>query len=222
MSRGSLRICVGPMFSGKTTWLNGELTELADFGLNCLKIVHEADKQRDPLVPPVEIEGIASGSTGSTGASELKTSGFSHSSSYKMLSSKIDVRFTDKLTNLQDLSEYSIIGIDEGQFFPDLVEFVQFCLAKDKHILVAGLDGDFQQRKFGLILDLIPMCDEVQKKLSRCKLCLSENINHHNPMILKAPFSAKINGNGTAAGVIDIGGEDKYMPVCRYHHNTER
>jgi thymidine kinase len=201
MSHGSLRICLGPMFSGKTTWLNGELTELADFGLACLKVIHKADQMRD---------------------AELTSSGHSHSSSFKMLSPKIDVIFTDNLLSIiDDIDKYNIVGIDEGQFFDELVKFVKVCLTKNIHVLVAGLDGDFKQEKFGHILDIIPMCDEVQKKSSRCRLCLEENLTMKgafNPMNLKAPFTVKFANTSGSSSVIDIGGEDKYMPVCRYHH----
>ena len=41
--RGTLNIRVGPMFSGKTTWLNGELTQLADKNFSVLKIIHSSD-----------------------------------------------------------------------------------------------------------------------------------------------------------------------------------
>ena len=44
-----------------------------------------------------------------------------------------------------ELSEKVII-INEGQFFPDLEEFVKIMLAQKKHIYVCGLDGDYQMK----------------------------------------------------------------------------
>src|SRR5579871_3003904 len=67
--RGTLYIRVGPMFSGKTTWLNGELTQLADKGFSVLKISHSDDIRTNV------INGDDCGST--------------HNSSYKFLSEKI-------------------------------------------------------------------------------------------------------------------------------------
>ena len=62
------------------------------------------------------------------------------------------------------------IMINEAQFFPDLVEFVKEFMAKyvNKNIYVYGLDGDFKQEKIGNILDIIPLCDSVQKLKARC------------------------------------------------------
>jgi len=58
------------------------------------------------------------------------------------------------------------IFINEAQFFPDLYEFVVKYL--HKNIYLYGLDGDFQQKKMGQILDLIPYCDNVVKLKSKC------------------------------------------------------
>jgi len=43
-----------------------------------------------------------------------------------------------------------VVAIDEAQFFPDLLPFC--ALAADrhaKHLLLAGLDGDFRRQRFG-------------------------------------------------------------------------
>lgn len=58
------------------------------------------------------------------------------------------------------------ILINEAQFYPDLVEFIKEY--KNKNIYVYGLDGDFKQEKIGYILDIIPMCDSVQKLKATC------------------------------------------------------
>ena len=69
------------------------------------------------------------------------------------------------------LSNHPIILINEGQFFNDLCGFVERELAKHKKIYVCGLDGDFKQEKFGDILDLIPKCEKITKLTSICILC---------------------------------------------------
>jgi thymidine kinase len=38
-------------------------------------------------------------------------------------------------------------------------------------VFVAGLDGDFERKKFGAVLDLIPLCDKVTKLASLCSFC---------------------------------------------------
>jgi len=62
------------------------------------------------------------------------------------------------------------IMINEAQFYPDLVEFVKQFMSKhmNKNIYVYGLDGDFKQEKIGFILDIIPLCDSVQKLKANC------------------------------------------------------
>ena len=66
----------------------------------------------------------------------------------------------DKLLNARH------IMINEAQFYPDLVEFVKKFIYKN--IYVYGLDGDFKQEKIGHILDIIPLCDTVQKLKADC------------------------------------------------------
>jgi len=72
----------------------------------------------------------------------------------------------DRLMNIIDdpiFYKLEVIGIDEAQFFPDLVEFVLFAEKYNKTIIIAGLDGDSNRKPFGQILECIPLCDSVVK-----------------------------------------------------------
>ena len=95
-----------------------------------------------------------------------------------------------------------VILINEGQFFPDLEEFVKILLKNNKKIYVCGLDGDFERKKFGQMLDLIPLCDKVTKLTSLCSIC-----KNGTPGI----FSKRITMEKTQTVV----GSDNYIPVCR-------
>ena len=68
---------------------------------------------------------------------------------------------------------YDCVFIDEGQFFgSQLVDFARACVdvhACDLHVY--GLDGDYERSKFGNILDLVPMCDSIEKITSVCGVC---------------------------------------------------
>jgi len=95
-----------------------------------------------------------------------------------------------------------VILINEGQFFPDLYDVVVDMLRCNKKIYICGLDGDFERKKFGQILDLIPLCDKVTKLTSLCSQC-----KNGTPGI----FSMRLT-NETVQTVV---GSDNYIPVCR-------
>ena len=61
------------------------------------------------------------------------------------------------------IRDRSVIGIDESQFFDDLVEFVLAIERLNKIVIIAGLDGDSERKPFGQILQCIPLCDSVVK-----------------------------------------------------------
>jgi len=197
--RGTLYIRIGPMFSGKTTWLNGELTQLADTGFKVMKIIHSDDIRED--------------------VAKCDNSGSTHNSSYKSLSMKIKCVRASNLSNI-DVSEYHVIGVDESQFFPDLYKVVENWVENmGKHVRIVGLDGDSFKNKFGQTLDLIPICDEVIKLHARCDICLKDlkRVNFRgNILSIAGPFTKRL-GKSTEQKV--VGGADKYIPVCRYHHS---
>lgn len=105
--------------------------------------------------------------------------------------------------NLLEQTEAFIIN--EGQFFSDLYEVVKLLVNEhNKKVYVCGLDGDYQMRKFGQILDLVPICDEVVKLHAICTIC-------------KAPasFTKRITQE-TEQKVI---GNNNHIPVCRMCHS---
>jgi thymidine kinase len=95
-----------------------------------------------------------------------------------------------------------VILINEGQFFPDLYEVVVDMLKYNKKIYICGLDGDFERKKFGNILDLIPLCDKVRKLTSLCSTCKDGTL---------AIFSMRLTKEKEQTVV----GCDNYIPVCR-------
>ena len=54
-----------------------------------------------------------------------------------------------------EYSSFSVIAIDEAQFLPDLLPFCMHAAdVEHKHVLVAGLDGDFKRQRFGKVRTL--------------------------------------------------------------------
>lgn len=105
------------------------------------------------------------------------------------------------LARSHDLSQFSVIGIDEGQFFPDTVEFAESMASTGKTVIVAALDGSYRRVGFGDILNLIPLAESVIKLTAVCMICFNE-----------ASFTKRI---GQEKELEVIGGAEKYMAVCR-------
>jgi thymidine kinase len=106
-------------------------------------------------------------------------------------------------------NSYNVIAIDEGQFFPDLYEYVtQWADDLKVHIIVAGLDGDAERKPFGDMLRLIPHAEEIQRLNAYCGECGDGTVAHFTKFI--GEESAVVDG-------VNIGGADKYRPVCRDH-----
>ena len=96
---------------------------------------------------------------------------------------------------------YDVIGVDEGQFFSEIVEFCEALANKDKIVLVSALDGTFERKPFGNILNLIPLAEKVTKLCAVCVYCTSE-----------AAFTKRIV---ESKEIELIGGAEMYKPVCR-------
>jgi thymidine kinase len=117
---------------------------------------------------------------------------------------KIPCIKTNKISLVwNDLEENTeVILINEGQFFEDLYETVEIMLKNGKKVYICGLDGDFERKRFGQLLDLIPLCDKVTKLTSLCSIC-----KNGTPGI----FSKRITSEKEQTVV----GSDNYIPVCR-------
>ena len=190
---GSLTLVLGPMFSSKSTELIAQLTKYADLGFKCLYI-NSAYDTRD------EIHFISS-----------------HNSSFNGLSQKIDILKVKKLSEIKeyDISQYLFIGIDEAQFYSDLLEYViKWINHLNKNIIVVGLSGDIHKNKFGQIIDLIPYADSIIHKTAICINCLEENKN----ILVNAPFTVlKTDAEFNEHTSVNVGDSQKYKAVCRKH-----
>ena len=115
-------------------------------------------------------------------------------------------KLSDLSTNIKYL-EANVIIIEEGQFFEDLIPFVVEAVELyEKHVIVAGLDGDANRKPFGTLLDLIPYCDSIIKLKAFCKICNNGT---------EALFTSR---REASALIVDVGGADKYEALCRSHY----
>ena len=103
-----------------------------------------------------------------------------------------------------------VILIEEAQFHKNLLDFVVMAVdVHEKHVIVAGLDGDANRNPFGEVLNLVPLADHIVKLKAICKKCSDENI------VNDAIFTSKIVNNSS---LVDVGGVDKYESLCRRHY----
>jgi len=108
----------------------------------------------------------------------------------------------ERLSDLGDAYKaFDVIGIDEGQFFPDLNEFCERAANEGKVVIVAALDGTFERKPFGNVCDLVPLAEHVEKLTAVCRVTGGD-----------ASFSRRL---GSETAVELIGGADMYMPVSR-------
>jgi thymidine kinase len=91
-----------------------------------------------------------------------------------------------------------ILYINEAQFFPDLLDFVK--KNESLTLYLFGLDGDFQRNPIGQILQIIPLCDTVEKLKGKCQQC-------SNPSV----FSKRITKDQQQI-LLDA---NAYIPLCR-------
>ena len=107
----------------------------------------------------------------------------------------------------KEMNNADVILINEGQFFPDLYEYViQMVEQKGKIVHIAALDGDFKRNVFGEILQLIPRCDNYLKLHALCAKCRDGT---------NASFSHRISNEDEQISI----GSDNYIPLYQnYFH----
>ncbi|RZC76530.1 hypothetical protein C5167_000653 [Papaver somniferum] len=132
------------MFAGKTTALLGRMLSERETGRN-VEVVKSSKDTRYGLDSIVTHDG-----------KKLSCWAMPDLSSFR---AKLGDEGYDKL---------DVIGIAEAQFFDDLYDFCSKVADHDgKTIIVAGLDGDYLGRRFGSVLDVVPVADTVTKLTPR-------------------------------------------------------
>ncbi len=189
---------IGPMFAGKTCYIVMELTRMADLGYRVLYINHRGDDRTTTGGDP----GVYT----------------THSSTLSRISTLVNCITAHNLKDV-DVSQYDVIGVDEANFYSDLLTVIPEWVNKRKlHVYVSGLDGDYLRRPLGDVLNLLPYADTVEKISSKCTTCLQELRGEGftgTHVGCNAPFTARIvNSTDTVL----IGGSESYRAVCRRHY----
>lgn len=130
-----IEIILGPMFSGKSTELLRRTDRFKAIGKKILLINHSLDTRTDDYVKT---------------HTNNKEKAIKSSSLIPIL-------------ELQEYKEADVVGIDEAQFFPDLLDFIKIAETHDKSFFIAGLDGNYKREPMGDLLRIIPYCDDIIK-----------------------------------------------------------
>ncbi len=112
-----------------------------------------------------------------------------------------------KAEEILDLANgYEVIGIDEAQFFSDiLVEVCNRLADRGIRVIVAGLDMDFAGKPFGPIPRLMAIAEYVSKVHAICMRC--GNL---------AQYSHRLSDSDKQ---FLLGEKDIYEPLCRKCYN---
>ncbi|RCL68418.1 MAG: thymidine kinase [Cryomorphaceae bacterium] len=171
--KGKIEVICGSMFSGKTEEL---IKRLKKVELNGLKYIVFRPKL-DSRNPENKIISHAK--------SEISAS---------IVSSAEEILKLSK--------EYSVIGIDEAQFFDQsIVEVCNTLANQGVRIIVAGLDMDYEGNPFGPMPYLMACAEEVTKVHAIC-------IETGNP----AAYSFRKNESNN---LVLIGEKKEYSPLSR-------
>jgi thymidine kinase len=196
---GSIEIIVGPMFSGKSSRLLQKMQSHAFAKCHCVLIKYGTGDRY------VHDEG-----TFETHSDIVQTSGGVPSGGRPQWQGNIRVASAKKLSDVVIDAKETVIGIDEGQFYPDLVEQCDRLAARGLIVIVAALDGTSDRKPFGQVCELIPKAEYMQKMQAVCMHCHT---------VASASFTWKILPNASGDTVIDVGSTDKYIAVCRRCYN---
>jgi len=179
--KGDLHIITGPMWSGKTSALRQALMRYKFANKNTLAFAYNGDVRYSVDNEIVTHEKLC-----------LPAVRVSH--------------LADVPDSLILEGNYTAVGIDEAQFFPDLAATVAHWINLGLHVYVAGLDSTYRMQPFGQIHLTMCMATSIRKLTAVCMRCGAE-----------APFTGKIAGGSI---IEEVGGDDKYISVCHDCHEV--
>ena len=111
--------------------------------------------------------------------------------------------------NSETIARAETILINEGQFFPDIEEQVRLLVEQsNKRVYICGLDGDFERKPIGNLLQLVPFSDHIMKLKSLCSLC-----RDGTPGVFSFRTSREVDQV--------VIGSSNYIPLCRGCYQKE-
>ena len=171
----------GPMFSGKTSYLISLLEKETIADNKCLVIKYENDLR--------------------FGLNKTDNVLMTHS---RIRYDKSDVKYTHVLNESLYLyiitGKYQVVAVEEGQFFENLMVFIDILMNSGVKVYITSLNGDYLQRPFPQIAQLNSKAEVIQLRA----ICL-ECKNDQGVYTVRTVKSQD---------VILIGGKESYKTVC--------
>lgn len=176
--KGKLSIITGCMFSGKSGELQRQVRRMELAGKKCLIIKHSSDTRY--------------GKPDECCTHDMRTM------------PALAVKNLNEI--IGKCLEFDVIGIDEGQFFSDIVQFVDELVENNnKIVIIAALDGTYEGKAFGHIHELVCRSEQFVKLSAVCLDCGKD-----------ASFTVRRpDFSGDKNSVEVVGAADLYESVCR-------
>ena len=137
---GKIELILGPMFSGKSTRLIEQMRKYVYKAKKTIMVKYYADQRYSEKSEVVTHDLIK----------------------YDSINCKL------LRNSFETFKQYDVIGIDEGQFFADLVEVCEELALMGKIILIAALNGDFRMEPFPVIQRIISKSDKIKLLKAYC------------------------------------------------------
>jgi thymidine kinase len=170
---GKIKLILGPMFSGKSTRLV-ETVRKYTYKNKKTVLVNFIDDKRYSENSQIVTHDL---------------------NKYDSLSCKMLGEIYDIIKN------YDVIGIDEGQFYSDVVNISEKLAYNGKIVIIAALSGNFKMEPFETVSKLISKADKIKLMKAYCFYCQKT-----------AGFSLRTVCSDQE---ILIGAGEAYRPVCK-------
>lgn len=184
-THGYLELILGSMFSGKTSYLLEVYKKCMFCNIPVAVINYAADNRytSEPMLSTHDKQMIPC-----------------------ILASTINEAITN---HSETIDKAETVLINEGQFFADIEEQVKYLVEHaNKRVYICGLDGDFERKPIGNLLQLVPFSDHIMKLKSLCSLC-----RDGTPGV----FSFRTTNEKSQVVI----GSSNYIPLCRACYQSE-
>lgn len=178
-NHGKIVLYIGPMFASKSSALIAEVRRNMVARKRCAIIKYRGDTRYTESPTIVSHDGVTVTAPLSITAETLN-------------------ECTERIAN----AKIQVVGIDEGQFFPDLADYADAWANAGIEVVIAALDGDYKRKPFKSIVDVIPLAEEVIKLKAVCVGCYNDNASFTHRLV-------------DADGQVLVGGTKEYAPMCR-------